>query len=56
MDIMISEKKEIWSAQNEVYRAQSLHGNVLIESILGEQETKRIEALMDKLDAINETY
>jgi len=56
MDAMINEKKEIWLAQNKVYKVQLLHGNVSIESILGVQKTKHIEMLMDKLDAVNETY
>ena len=49
-------KMEIWDAQNEVYRAQTLKGAVSVESILGDDRTKRIEGLMDKLDTIGERY
>jgi len=56
MDTYIEEKKEIWTAQNQVYATQVLHGNVPVEKILGLTRTQRVEKLMDKLDAAGETY
>ena len=49
-------KIEIWEAQNTVYRYQTLHGNTLVEEILGVGEVKRIEKLMDRLDMLGEAY
>jgi len=49
-------KMEIWEAQNEVYRAHTLRGNVPVESILGDARARRIEGLMDRLDAIGEKF
>ena len=44
-------KLEIWAAQNEVYRAQTLKGDVTPESVLGTKRYNRAEKLMNKLDA-----